>query len=154
MIGTASYRYVTEILAEMQDLGDEALPPLLCVRDSLLSSDINPRERFRREMYAMLDNTYAYIASRHIVPDRAMIGMVKSLNDHVLKYYGDQYGYETLDEFLTDQYLDVPVTFADISKWIGYDVSRIGLRSARWEDIDDLWEDIDFLYEKIGWENI
>lgn len=154
MIGTSSYRYVTEVLAEMQDLGDEALPPLLCVRDALLTSDINPRERFRRELYAMLDNTYAYIAARHTVPDAAMIGMVKSLNDHVLRYYGEEYGYETMDEFLIDQYLQVPQTFADISNWIGYDISQIGVKAANWEDIDDRWEDVDLLYEKIGWENI
>lgn len=154
MIGTASYRYVTEILAEMQDLGDEALTPLLCVRDALLSADINPRERFRRELYSMLDNTYAYIAAKHTVPDRSMIGMVKSLNDHVLKYYGNEFGYQTLDEFLIGQYLDVPQTFADISNWIGYDVTRIGLRSASWQDVEDDWENIDMLYSRIGWENI
>lgn len=154
MIGTANYRYMTETLSEIQDLGDEALTPLFCVRDAILTSDSNPRERFRRELFSLLDATYAYVATRHIIPDVSMIGMVKSLNDHVLEYYGAEYGYDTMDEFLIDQYLEVPQTFADISRWIGYDINEIGDKAANWNDIDDNWEDIDLEYELIGWGNI
>lgn len=154
MIGTSSYRQVTEMLSEIQDLGDEALVPLLCVRESLLNADINARERFRREFYAMLDNTYSYIAVKHTVPSSSMISVVKSLNDHVLNFYGNEYGYETLDQFLIDQYLQVPQTFAQLSRWIGYDVEEIGDKSASWEDISDNWEDVDLDWDKIGWENV
>lgn len=154
MIGTSNYRYATEVLAEMQDLGDEALTPLLCVRDALLTSNSNPREYYQRGLYAMLDSTYSYIATKHTIPDSSMRGMVKSLNDHVLRYYGNEYGYSSIDEFLLGQYLQVPRTFADISNWIGYDISEIGEKAARWEDVDENWEDVDLLWEKIGWENI
>lgn len=154
MIGTASYRYVTDLIAEIQDLGDEALTPLLCVRENLLISDINPREMFRRNLYAMLDNTYAYIATRHTIPSTTTIGFVQSLNNHVLRLYGDQYGYETMDQFLIDQYLQVPQTFGDISNWIGYKITEIGDKAANWIDIDDDWTDVDIDWDLIGWENI
>jgi len=154
MIGTYSYRLITEVLSEVQDLGDEALQSLLCVRTLLLNASINPRDHYRRELYAMLDNTYAYIATKHTIPSSPMISVVKSLNDHVLRFYGEEYGYTDLDEFLADQYLQVPQTFADLSRWIGYEITEIGDKSANWEDIDDNWEDVDLDWDKIGWENV
>lgn len=153
-LGTANYRYMTEILAEMQDLGDEALPPLLCVRDQLFLAEINPRERYRREFFAMLDNTYSFIALNHTVPDSTIISMVQSLTNHILRNYGNIYGYETLDEFLSGQYLEVPQTFADICRYIGIKVSEVGDKAANWEDIDNNWEDIYVDINLIGWENL
>ena len=71
-----------------------------------------------------------------------------------MKYYGEEYGYETMDEFLEDQFLEVPQTFASISKLVGFNITKIGDKSASWEDMNSNWEDIDLNWEYIGWENI
>ena len=153
MIGTASYRYATVIVGEAQDLGDLALGGLLCQRDKLFESNINPRERFRRELFASLSATYGLIAQKHIRANFDMLQFVKALNDHVLVQYGEEYGYETLDEFLVDQFIEVPATYAALSEFIGYTITEIGDKAANWEDIDANWEDIDIDWDKIGWEN-
>ena len=154
MIGTATYRHITEVLAEIQDLGDLALEGLLCSRDALFAADVNPRERFRRELFAMMDNTYSFIALKHIRANTSLLNMTKALNDHVLDFYGDLYGYTTIDEFLNDQYLEVPTSFASLSNFIGYGITSIGDKSAKWEDIGDNWQDVDIGFNLIGWENI
>tara|TARA_B100000614_G_scaffold262909_1_gene300772 strand:+ start:236044 stop:236508 length:465 start_codon:yes stop_codon:yes gene_type:complete len=154
VIGTANYREATEVIAEAQELGDLAFAGLLCMRDRLFEGKINPRDRFRRELYANMNATYSLIANRHIRANQSMIQFVKALNDHILVQYGNEYGYETLDEFLVDQYLQVPTTFASISAFIGYSITEIGDKAANWEDIDDNWEDVDLNWDRIGWENV
>ncbi len=154
MIGTSNYRFITEVIAESHDLGRESLPFFIDIRNSLFNADINTNERFRREIFAQINNTYSFIFLKHVVADSPMRNFVKSLNQHVLKYYGEEYGYETMDEFLEDQFLEVPQTFASISKLVGFNITKIGDKSASWEDMNSNWEDIDLNWEYIGWENI
>ena len=154
MIGTASYRDATEVIAEALELGDLAFAGLLCMRDRLFEGSINPRDRFRRELYAKLNATYSLIANRHVLANKSIVQFVKALNDHVLREYGDIYGYKSLDEFLIGQYLEVPATYAALSEFIGYSITQIGDKGANWEDINDNWENISLNWELIGWENL
>jgi len=150
MIGTGSYRYATEIIGESQDLGDLALDGLLCQRDRLFESNINPRERFRRELFASLSATYGLIAQKHIRANPVMLKMVKALNDHVLT----EYDFLTLDEFLSSNYIEVPPTYGALSRFIGYAVTEEGDKNGSYEDIDiDTWDIVNTDWDKIGWEN-
>lgn len=154
MIGTATYRHITEVLAESQDLGDLALEGLFCARDSLFSANINTRERFRKELFSYMNNTYSYILTKHIRADRSLMAMTTAINNHALEFYGKEYGYETMDEFLLDQYLEAPTSFAALSNFVGFGITIIGDKAARWQDIGDGWDSVDITWDKIGWDNI
>jgi len=155
MIGTYNYRLVTETLAESQDLGSDALSNLICMRNELLGSDINQYNRFRRNLLNTIDGTYNYIALKHFNLSRPMQKFVRNLQDHVLKHYGEEFGYTTINEFLIDQYIQVPQTFADISGFLGYPITEVGAKAARWKDLDDVqWNEIDLSWQRIGWENL
>jgi hypothetical protein len=150
MIGTVSYRFATEIISEAQDLGELAWDGLICQKEKLFESNINTRERFRRELFASLSATYGLIAQKHIRSNPVMLQMVKALNDHVLV----EYDFLTLDEFLVDNYMEVPPTYAALSRFIGYTVTEEGTKSAFYTDITpDTWDIVDLNWELLGWEN-
>jgi hypothetical protein len=154
MIGTASYKVISDTLGEAQRLGIDALSPFQCMMDNLQRMDISTSERYRKVFFNSLMATYSLIFNKHATLNNPMINAVRSLNDHVLRLYGEQYGYTTIDEFLEDQYLEADPTFASMSRFLGYDVTIEGTKAARWQDIDDNWEDVDqVVWEQLGWSN-
>jgi len=155
MIGTYNYRLTAETIAEAQDMGSDALSGLLCMRSELLGADVNQYNRFRRHLVNSIDATYNMIAIKHVNLSRPIQKFVRTLQEHVLRHYGSDFGYTTIDEFLIDQYIQVPQTFADISSFLGYPITEVGTKAARWRDFDDVqWDEIDLSWERIGWDNL
>lgn len=150
MIGTANYRTATEILAECRDLSFEALGPLLSMRRTLADSDVNPQDRSRLHLNAVIESTYSHIVAKHCRPSQKTLNAVRALNKHVLKYYN----HSTLDSFLQEQYLEVPSSYAFLSQLAGYPVSEIGDSAARFKDIDAKFKNINLKFNRIGWTNV
>lgn len=153
-IGTYDYRVITEAIAESYDLGKECLNPLVCMYNNLQNCDVNVRQRHRTELESFLRRTYAYIIYKHLDNQQAMYNAVRALNTHVMREYGAAYGYDSMDEFLIDQFLEVPLTYAILSEQVGYSITVIGDAKARWSDMHLLWKDITLPMNKIGWENL
>lgn len=153
-IGTYDYRVITEAIAESYDLGKECLNPLVCMYNNLQNCDVNIRQRHRTELESFLRRTYAYIIYKHLDNQQSMYNAVRTLNTHVMREYGAAYGYDNLDEFLIDQFLEVPLTYAILSEQVGYTITVIGDARARWSDMHLLWKDITLPMNKIGWENL
>lgn len=153
-IGTYDYRVITEKISEAYDLGKQSLGPLICMFNTLQNSDVNVRQRNRSELDSFLRRTYAYIIFKHLDNQQSMYNAISSLNSHVLREYGEAYGYEDLDEFLIDQFLEVPLTYAILSEQAGYTITVIGEYKARLVDINLVMKDISLPFEKIGWENL
>ena len=154
MIGTVSYKVIADTLGESQQLGLDALEPFNCMLNNLQNMDISRSERYRNVFFNSIVATYSLIANKHANLNNAMINAVTALNDHVLRLYGSQYGYTSIDEFLLDQYIEVDPTFASVSRFLGYDVTQTGTKAARWKDIDDNWEDVDqVVWNQLGWSN-
>lgn len=154
MIGTVSYKTVADTLGEAQQLGLDALEPLVCMISNLQTMNISRSERYRNVLFNSIVSTYSFIANKHANLNQPMINAVRALNQHVLDNYGPQYGYETIDEFLVDQYIEVDPTFASVSRFLGYDVNQVGTKAARWRDIDDVWSEVDIPWSKLGWSNL
>lgn len=154
MIGTVSYKIIADTLGEAQQLGTDALEPLVCMLTTLQSMRISDFERYRTVLFNSILATYSLVANKHANLNQPIIDAVRTLNDHVLRNYGPLYGYETIDEFLIDQYIEVDPTFASISRFLGYEVNEVGNRAARWKDIDDKWSEIDISWSKLGWSNL
>lgn len=154
MIGTASYKVIADTLGEAQQLGIDALEPLVCMIENLQSMRISRFERYRNVLFNSIVSTYSLIANKHANLNQPIIDAVRTLNDHVLDNYGPMYGYETIDEFLVDQYIEVDPTFASISRFLGYQVSEVGNKAARWKDIDDTWSDVHIPWGNLGWSNL
>lgn len=154
MIGTASYKMITDILGEAQQLGIDALEPLVCMITNLQSMDISRSERYRNALFGSIVSTYSLILNKHASLNQPMIDAVRSINEHVLDKYGTEYGYSTLDEFLLDQYIEADATFASISRFLGFDINTVGNKAARWKDIDDDWENVDIKWENLGGSNL
>lgn len=153
-IGTYDYRVITERISEAYDLGKQSLGPLVCMFNTLRNTDINARQRHKTELESFLRRTYAYIIFKHLDNQQTMYNAIRALNEHVLREYGEAYGYENLDEFLIDQFLQVPLTYAILSEQIGYTITVIGDSRARLIDIGLLMKDITLPWDKIGWENL
>lgn len=153
MIGTNSYKFVSDALGESQRLGFDALEPLVCMRDIVLNTDISKSERYTRNLLNMISATYSHIALKHANLDDSMRDAVTALNQHVLTLYGDLYGYSNLDEFLEDQYIELDPMYAAISRYLGFPVTIEGTKAARWRDIDDSWKDVDITWSRLGWSN-
>ena len=149
MIGTVSYKIVADTLGESQQLGIDALEPLNCMISNLQSMRISRTERYRNVLFNSIVSTYSLIANKHANLNQDMINSVRSLNDHIL----NKYGYETIDEFLIDQYIEVNPVFASMSRFLGYEVNEVGEKSARWKEIDDVWANVDISWNKLGWSN-
>lgn len=153
MIGTASYKTISDILGESQRLGSDALEPFNCMIENVQNMDISSTERYRNVFFNSIVSTYSLIANKHSNLNQPMIKAVNALNQHILTHYGSQYGYATIDEFLADQYLEVDPTFASISRFLGYNVTLSGTKAAKWQEIDDNWESINIAWDKLGWSN-
>lgn len=150
MIGTATYKVLADTLGEAQLLGTDALEPLNCMISNLQTMDIGTQERYRNVLFNSIVSTYSLILNKHRNLNTPLSTAVSDLNDHVLRYYGAEYGYESIDEFLLGQYIQVDPTFASVSRFLGYDVNQTGNKAGRWEDIDDNWEDVNVPWEVIG----
>lgn len=153
-IGTYDYRVITDAIAESYDLGKKCLDPLVCMYNNLQNCDVNVRQRHRMELESFLRKTYAYIIYKHLDSQQTMYNAVRALNVHVMREYGEAYGYDSMDEFLIDQFLEVPLTYAILSEQVGYSITVIGDARARWSDMHLLWKDITLPMNKIGWENL
>lgn len=150
MIGTKTYKILTDILGEAQELGDLSLEGMLDIKESLKTIDANPLERYRRQLFAFNASTYSYIASKHIRMNKSLKQMVLSINNHVLNKYQN----ESIDEFLEEQYIAVSPSYASLSGFIGENITKIGSDSGNWEDIGDFYSEVSLNWNKIGWENI
>lgn len=150
MIGTVNYRFASEVLGSCKDLATEALSPLLDMRSFLDSSDVNPQDRNRQQLRSLIAATYSHIFVKHVIPRQILLNAVKSLNDHVLKYYE----FDNIDSFLQANYIEVPSSFAYISSLVGYEINEIGESSARFIDIDSDFMDINLPFNRIGWSNV
>jgi len=153
-IGIYDYRIVTEKISEAYELGKISLSPLICMYNTLQNTDVNVRQRNKTELESFLRKTYAYIIFKHLDNQQTTYKAVRNLNDHVLREYGNIYGYETIDEFLVDQFLEVPLTYSILSAQVGYTITEIGDSSARFKDINIPLKDINITWEFIGWQNI
>ncbi len=153
-IGTYDYRVIVDKISEAYDLGKESLAPLICMYNTLQNTDVNARQRHKTELESYLRRTYAYIIYKHLDNQQSMYKAIRALNDHVIKTYGEAYGYTTIDEFLIDQFLQVPLTYAILSGQVGYTITMVGDSKARFADINILIKDINLPWNKIGWENL
>lgn len=149
MIGTVSYKVISDILGESQRLGSDALEPFNCMITNLQNMNISSSERYRNVFFNSIVSTYSLVANKHANLNQPMINAVNALNQHILTHYG----YATIDAFLVDQYLEVDPTFASMSRFLGYTVTLSGTKAAQWQDIDDNWEDINIAWDKLGWSN-
>lgn len=146
MINKTQYIRIADYVSNIQQFGGLALGPLLDVKETLQTADINPRDRFRREFYAALNATYYYISSAYAVPNGPMREFVRALNQHVLDFYGTA----TIDEFLVDNNIRVPQTFADISTYVGFPITEVLEDSPEnWEMFDVNWEDVDEFWDMV-----
>jgi len=153
-IGTYDYIYAAEKISEAYDLGRQSLSPLICMFNTLNKTDVNAKQRHKMELESFLRKTYAYIIFKHLDNQQSTYNAIRSLNEHVLREYGEAYGYESLDEFLIDQFLEVPLTYAILSEQAGYTITVIGDSKARLIDINSPIKDITLPFNKIGWENL
>jgi hypothetical protein len=155
-IGTYDYRVIVDSISEAYDLGKEALYPLTCAWNNIENADINTRQRQKTELQSYLRRTYALIIFKHLDSShqQSLLNAISALNNHVLDKYGEAYGYQDLDEFLIDQFLSVPITYALLSTAAGQTITIVGESRARWKDINILWSDITLPMNRIGWENL
>lgn len=150
MIGSGTFREISEKISEGYSLGIESLQFLTNSKDILSNSNINEQDYQKKSVISIINATYSNIVIRHINPNRKLINAVKSLNKHVL----EKYVCDNLDQFLESQYIEVPEYYAYLSGIAGYDVSRIGSASARFSDIDDTFNNVTLPFYKIGWYNV
>lgn len=150
MIGTGSFRKISEYISESFQLGSDSLSFLTNARNILENSNINTEDKNRKKVYSLISATYSNIVLRHVSVSKKYINAVKALNDHVIEKYENS----DMDDFLSSQYLEVPEQYAYISGLAGYDISKIGDAAARFIDIEDSLDSIILPFEKIGWENV
>lgn len=122
MISPKDYRTLTDLMAEAQEMGRDAMNSLLDVRATLGEMNINPDDQKRNQLDAFLSSNYSLIFFKHLPVQRPMLDAVISLQTHIL----GQYKKNTIDEFLKDNNLEVSLTFAQMSDIAGFPVSRIG----------------------------
>lgn len=150
MIGTYDYRVATEAIADSHDLALNALQELFSMRGVLFDADVNIGDRYRQHLLSSLDNTYNFIFQKHISSTKSILRAVTSLQKHVLATYP----YETIDDFLGSNYLEVPYSFAVFSLDAGFPITHIGDGSARWQDINDNWQSVVLEWQNIGGTNV
>jgi hypothetical protein len=153
-IGTYDYRVVTEFLSEAYDLSKTSLKYLYGMHKELQNANVNTDATRRVDLDHSIVANYSMIINQHYRNARTIFDAIRALNEHILTQYGAIYGYATMDEFLIDQYISVPLTYAVLSESIGYPISIVGDSKGRFNDISNLWIDIDIPYELIGWENL
>lgn len=153
-IGTYNFRVLTEGISEMFDLGVLSLESLYGMNQDLQLSRANTNSTAFADLQNAIIHTYGFILNRHINNIPSIIDAVVSLNLHIRDTYGVLYEYQNMDEFLLDQYLSVPVTYADLANYAGFSITVIGSRKGLWQDVDDLWPDVTLTYEEIGSINL
>jgi hypothetical protein len=153
-IGTYSFRVLTELISESYDLSISTLKYLNGVSTNIYNTDINDRKLVVANFKSCILKTYSSIVFEHIASNISILRAIEALNNHVLQAYGDTYGYETIDDFLLDNYLEVPPTYADLSNLVGFEILEFGEKKCGWRDIEAIYEEIDKSYDLIGWENL
>jgi hypothetical protein len=150
LIGTYDYRVITESISEAYDLGKQSLAPLVCMYNTLQNTDINVNEYHRKNLESFLRQTYSYIIYKHLDNQQSLFSTVRELNAYML----EKYNYQTLDEFLIDQLIEVPLTYAILSEQVGDIITVIGDSKARMIDINITIQDLLIPINRIGWENL
>lgn len=153
-IGTYDYRICTEFISEAYDLSTTGLKYLYGMHAELQKANVNTDATRRIDLDRSIVKTYALILNNQLNDTRVMFDAIRALNEHILNKYGDLYGYTNLDEFLIDQHISVPLTYAVLSEVVGYPISIIGDAKGRFQDMTLLWSDIEIEYKFIGWENL
>lgn len=153
-IGTYDYRVCTEFISEAYDLSITSLKYLYGMHAELQRADVNTDATRRIDLDHSIVKNYAIIINNQLNDARIMFDAIRALNDHILDKYGSIYGYTTIDDFLIDQYISVPATYAVLSESIGYPITIVGDEKGSLQDIYNLWSDIDLEWQLIAWENL
>lgn len=153
-IGTYTFRLLTEHISESYDLTFSTLKNLRGMYEILQNTQSNAVRGTVTDLKTQIITAYQKIILGQIINNRDIIGAIAALNSHVLSRYGAEYGYEDLDEFLVDQYLSVPLTYATLSDLAGFNIQVIGDQKATFSDIEHSYEEITKPYDLIGWENV
>ncbi len=153
-IGTYDFRVISDKLSEAYDLPKKSLIELTKFWSIVDQTKVNPLQRHKQELQSYLSSTYAFIISEHLANPQSFLNIIRNLNDYILDKYGQAYGYSTMDEFLEDQFLEVPITYAILSEFTGQVITKIGESRARHSDINKNHADIKLPFNKIGWQNI
>jgi hypothetical protein len=145
---------MTELISESYDLSFQTLKYMNGMSTNLYNTDVNSRKSSVANFKNNIVKTYSLILYDQVIQNTTILNAVRSLNNHVLNTYKSVYGYETIDQFLQNQYLQVPTSYAALSDLVGFDIQNIGNKKCAYEDIDDNYEDIELDYALIGWENL
>jgi hypothetical protein len=137
-IGTYDYRVVTEFISEAYDLSLTSLKYLYNMHTELQKANVNTDATRRIDLDHCIVKSYALIITEHFNNARTIFDAIRSLNDHILTQYGSVYGYQTIDQFLIDQYISVPLTYAVLSESIGYPITIVGDSKGRFGDLYNL----------------
>lgn len=150
-IGTLDFKSFSDAISESISVSQESLENVLGVRQTVLNANSNQDGRFLQQIKISSEATYSNIVNKNINRQHPLTTAVRSLNEHVLSIYG----HEEMDDFLREQFLEVDATYASISYDLGYIITEIGSRSARFEDIDVEFDKLNNInFERIGWKNV
>lgn len=150
-IGTLDFKSFSDAISESISVSQESLENVLGVRQTVLNTNSNQDGRFLQQIKISSEATYSNIVNKSINRQHPLTTAVRSLNEHVLSVYG----HEEMDDFLREQFLKVDATYASISYDLGYIITEIGSRSARFEDIDIEFDKLNNInFERIGWKNV
>jgi hypothetical protein len=116
MIRPALYKQITDLIDYAQDRGNDIVSNVTQMNTDLDNSEIDPENIHRQ----LLENTASLTANillqRHGNATAEMNDFVKALQDHVFKNYGD------VNNFLSDNSIQVRPTFAELSGNLGYPI--------------------------------
>lgn len=124
MISASLYKEIADALGSAQDRGGQMTARLSQMYDDLDESEIRADNVDMQKLVDSVAKTYDVINQNHAEYHKTMTDMVLALQKHVATYYS------SVNNFLSDNSIQVTSTFAALSAAVGYQIDDANIESA------------------------
>jgi len=138
MIKPGEYKIVSNLIDDGLFSTKKAAYHLIDIFNTLSKTDTLQLAQSYSRITTTTSATYSLIIDDVITYPSSLTSYVIAIHRHIYK----KYKLKSIDNLLEESQIEVGQSFADLCNKLGYNVTRVGLMSARWKDIDSKIDEI------------
>lgn len=126
MITPTRYKTLSDYISDAQIAGEKAITKLNTMFSDLSLSEVPDTNQYKDRLKISINYTIGELQKKHNVYSGKLRTFVSYLQTHVINNYGD------LNQFLSDNNIQVTIKFADISNESGYPIDANNIEDAEY----------------------
>tara|TARA_Y100000034_G_C6745341_1_gene331014 strand:- start:354 stop:722 length:369 start_codon:yes stop_codon:yes gene_type:complete len=122
MINADDYQFMADQLGSSRSDGEQAFKRMLSMRKDLEKSELDDNDFDKINLFNKIQATYLVVISKYFNPKPEMVTLIDRLQTHVNRHHG------SVNQFLSNNNIKVPQSFADLSLIVGYEIDISNIR--------------------------